>query len=151
MQAIGADELDVTCLAARNVAGELRKRLEYRLTAWGLTAIADDACLVATELITNACHATPGKQIRIRFARERGSVLVGVWDSSDRMPEVRPIGDLDTSPEHFDDNGGWGLPLVRALAVECGVHRTTPNGKWVWARLAANDPARAVPRENTGR
>jgi anti-sigma regulatory factor (Ser/Thr protein kinase) len=142
MQAIGADELDVRCLAVRNVAGEFRKRAGYRLAAWRLTGISDDVILVATELITNACAATPETEIRIRLTRERGSVLLGVWDSSDRMPEVRPAGDLgptelDLSPEHFDDNGGWGLPLVQALATECGVRRTTPNGKWVWARLAA--------------
>src|SRR5438445_5974185 len=100
MQAINADELDVTCLAARNVAGELRKRVEYRLTAWGLMGIAEDTCLVATELITNACQATPEKKIRIRFAREPDAVLLGVWDSSDRMPEVRPISDLE--PANLD-------------------------------------------------
>jgi two-component sensor histidine kinase len=134
--------LDVTCLAARNVAGELRKRIEYRLSTWGLMEIADDTCLVATELIVNACQTTPEEEIRIRFVRELDAVFLGVWDSSDRMPEVQPIrelepADLDLSPENFDDNGGWGLSLVRAIASECGVHRTTPNGKWVWARLAA--------------
>jgi hypothetical protein len=142
MQAISADELDVSCLAARNVAAEMRRRIEYRLTAWGLLEIAHDTCLVATELIVNACRATPGEQIRIRFVRELSTVFLGVWDSSERMPEVRSIrelepADLDLSPENFDDNGGWGLPLVQAIAYDCGVRRTTPNGKWVWARLAA--------------
>ncbi|MBC6467053.1 ATP-binding protein [Actinomadura alba] len=119
----------------------MRRRVEYRLTAWRLPCIAYDTCLIATELIVNACEATPGGEIRIRFSREPAAVLLSVWDASDRMPAVRPVreltpADLDLSPEHFDDNGGWGLPLVQALATECGVHRTTPTGKWVWARLA---------------
>jgi hypothetical protein len=65
-----------------------------------------------------------------------------VWDGSDRLPQVQPIkemsaDDLDLSPENFDDNGGWGLHIVRATASECGVRKTAPYGKWVWACLAA--------------
>ncbi|MBC6459946.1 ATP-binding protein [Actinomadura sp. HBU206391] len=131
----------MTCIAARTVAGEMRQRIGYRLAAMTLTDIAHDTCLVAAELITNACQATPGEKIRFRFVREVGSVLLAVWDSSDLMPEVQPIrelepADLDLSPDGFDDNGGWGLTLVRTIASECGVCRTTPSGKWVWARLA---------------
>ena len=118
MRTMCSDELDVTCLATKNVAGEMRRRMEYRLTAWRLSAIAYDTCLVAA------------------------AILVDVWDAGDRMPVVRPVtellpAELDLSPDRFDQNGGWGLPLVRAIAAECGVHRTVPAGKWVWARLAA--------------
>lgn len=135
------DKLDVTCLAVRNVAGEMRRRVEYRLSAWRLPRLAYDTCLIATELIANACEATPGDEIRIWLTREAAAVQFGVWDASDRMPAVRPVrelmpAELDLSPEGFDDNGGWGLPLVQALATEYGVHRTIPTGKWVWARLA---------------
>ncbi|MGH3392683.1 MAG: ATP-binding protein, partial [Actinomadura sp.] len=137
-QVISDGELDVTCLATANVAGELRRRIEYRLAAWGMAEIGHDTCLVATELIVNAGRATPGGEIRFRFTRLPGGVLVEVWDASDRTPEALPIRvlepeDLDLSPERFDDNGGWGLPLVQALAAECGTRRTVPNGKWVWA------------------
>jgi anti-sigma regulatory factor (Ser/Thr protein kinase) len=140
MQATSADELDVTCLATRNVAGEMRRRIEYRLSAWRLTEITHDACLVATELIANACRATPEGEIRIRFARETGTVLFAVWDASDRMPEPRRVKilepeDLSSVSDDVDANGGWGLPIVQATATETGVQRTTPTGKWVWARL----------------
>jgi hypothetical protein len=58
------------------------------------------------------------------------------------MPRVKPVVELapenlDLSPEHWDDNGGWGPPLVRAVAAECGVTPTPPRGKWVWAKLLA--------------
>jgi hypothetical protein len=67
-------------------------------------------------------------------------VLLAVWDSSDHMPTVKEVveltlDDLDLSEENFDNNGGWGLPLVRALSCDCGVSKTNPRGKWVWARL----------------
>ncbi|WP_433325545.1 hypothetical protein [Spirillospora sp. CA-294931] len=67
-------------------------------------------------------------------------MVLAVWDSSDAMPQARPVvelepEDLDLSPANFDNNGGWGLPLVEALACQSGVTRTQPHGKWVWARL----------------
>lgn len=136
------EALDMTCLAAGTVGADARQRIELRLSGWGLTRLADDAQLIAAELIANACAATPTGHIRIRFSRETGSVLLAVWDAGDLLPQVRPVrelelDDLDLREERFDDNGGWGLQLVQALSTECGVSRTRPNGKWVWARLSA--------------
>ena len=135
--------LDITCMAATTVAAEVRQRIGIRLAERGLGCLDDDAFLVAGELIVNACEATPDSEIRIRFTRELGTVTFAVWDASDRMPQVRPVvelqpEDLDLSPEKWDDNGGWGLPLVRALSSTCGVSRTAPRGKWVLARLTVN-------------
>src|SRR6266545_5565411 len=132
--------LDMTCLAAATLAAEARQRIGIRLAAWGLEHVAHDARLIASELIANACAATPEGEVRIRFTREPTTVLLAVWDSSDEMPQVKPIveldpQDLDLSPENWDDNGGWGLPMVQAIASECGVKPTDPRGKWVWAKL----------------
>lgn len=134
------DNLDMTCVAAGTVAAEVRQRIEFRLDGWGLHRLADDIHLVATELITNACAATPMEQIRIRFTREAHSVFLGVWDSSDVLPRMRQPEELELdrltlSPEAFDDNGGWGLHLVRTLSSEFGVIRTQPYGKWMWSRF----------------
>lgn len=136
------EALDMTCLAAGTVGADARQRIELRLSGWGLTLLADDAQLIAAELITNACAATPDRHIRIRFSRETNSVLLAVWDASDLLPRVRPtreleLDDLDLNEESYDDNGGWGLQLVQALSTECGVSRTHPNGKWIWARISA--------------
>jgi signal transduction histidine kinase len=135
------DGLDVTCLAAATLSAEVRQRIGYRLASWRLEHLADDARLIAAELVANACAATPAGEIRVTFSREPAAVLLAVWDSSDAMPRVGPIVELepehlDLSPEGWDANGGWGLPIVRALASECGVTETPPRGKWVWARLA---------------
>jgi signal transduction histidine kinase len=133
--------LDMTCLAAATLAAEARQRIDNRLAAWCLETLAHDARLIAAELIANACAATPEGEVRITFTREPGAVLLAVWDSSDELPRVKPIvelepEDLDLSPENWDDNGGWGLPMIQAIASECGVTPTPPRGKWVWAKLA---------------
>jgi anti-sigma regulatory factor (Ser/Thr protein kinase) len=138
--------LDITCMAATTVAAEVRQRIGIRLAEWGLSGVVDDACLVAGELVVNACEATPDGAIRIRFTRESRTVTFAVWDASDRMPQVRRVielepEDLDLSPENWDNNGGWGLSLVQALSSECGVSRTAPRGKWVWARLTTDSAA----------
>lgn len=135
-----ADELDIRCLPAPTVAAEARSRVEFRLSAWGLTAYAQDIRLVTSELVANACAETPYDMIRVRFVREPAAVVLGVWDRSDTLPQVQPVEeltleDLDLTPEKFDDNGGRGLQLVQSLATECGVRRTEPHGKWVWARF----------------
>ncbi|MFF5263984.1 ATP-binding protein [Actinomadura viridis] len=119
--------------------------IEYRLVEWGLAALIDDAVLIAGELIANAVRATPDTQIRVQFTRRRDAVVLGVWDVSDSLPVVAPVKELtleDVAPDpraldpgHDDGTGGWGLPIVQALSDGCGVRRTRPQGKWVWARL----------------
>ncbi|WP_119726419.1 ATP-binding protein [Thermomonospora amylolytica] len=100
----------------------------------------DDVFLVASELINNAIKETPGELILFRLSREEPFLTVAVWDSSPRRPYVRrppnaAEGGLDISPGSWDDNGGWGLPIVTALAVDCGCGKDPRGGKWVWARL----------------
>ncbi|WP_433326326.1 ATP-binding protein [Spirillospora sp. CA-294931] len=140
------DELDMTCLAARTAPAQVRTLLGFRLAEWGLDRIAHDVCLIASELIANAVDVTPEGQIRIRFTREPGAVMLSVWDSSDLRPIARPVeewslDDITPDPEaldegHDDQTGGWGLPIVQALSSECGLQPTQPGGKWVWASLA---------------
>ncbi|MEW2353752.1 ATP-binding protein [Spirillospora sp. NPDC029432] len=139
-----ADEMDMTCLAAWTVAGQVRAVIGLRLAGWGLERLVPDAVLVAGELVANAVRSTPEREIRVRFVRENGAVLFGVWDSSDEMPVAAPVKELepdDVGPDaraldvgYDDGTGGWGLPIVQALSAECGVCPTRP-GKWVWARL----------------
>jgi Histidine kinase-like ATPase domain len=105
----------------------------------------ENLVLVATELINNAVGETPDRQIRIRCSHEFNAriIWVGVWDSSDEnpkvaMPDLTPE-TLDLRAEKFDDNGGWGLPIVQALSVGCGVEPTSGGGKWVWANVSVDD------------
>lgn len=73
-----------------------------------------------------------------------------MWDSSGAMPVVRPLVP-DVPPDGMAlecgrEEGGRGLHLVRALAAECGVRRTGPSGKWVWARVAAGGDGASINR-----
>ncbi len=146
MSTANSGELDIRCLAARSTAGLVRTMAGARLREWGHTGIAGDVYQVAGELVANAVEATLYQEIRVRFTREVRTVLLAVWDSSDAMPVLRPITELSLEdivpdaralqPGHEDGTRGRGLPIVQALAAECGVTKTDPYGKWVWARVA---------------
>ncbi len=107
---------------------------------WGLEALTEMVELIVSELVTNGVRASAGvlgSQYRDRWAdgvppvrlwlcSDRKSVLVQVWDGSDRKP-VRQ--DVDTGAA-----SGRGLLLVEALSEEWGIY--TPehsSGKVVWA------------------
>lgn len=141
----GLRVLDLTCKAAPTVVGQVRLLIEYRMAEWGMNTaryaeVRADLYLIATELVTNAVEETPDGEIRIRcipHAKAR-VIRLAVWDSSDRKPEVisheLTLETLDLNPQRYDDNGGWGLPLVLALSDKCGVE-PTKDGKWVWADI----------------
>ncbi|MFD0856719.1 ATP-binding protein [Actinomadura adrarensis] len=137
---IDRDCLLITMLASTAAAGLARTLTNARLEKWGQSHISDDTFLVASELINNAIEATPGRQIIYRLSRDAGEIMMAVWDESDRVPSPKPptaftLDDLDLSPEHWDDNGGWGLNIVATLASSCG-YTTDPRGsKWAWARI----------------
>ena len=155
----GLVPLDHTCNATPAVAGQVRLMIDRRIPEWGMTApryseIRENLALVVTELVNNAAAETPDREIRIRCFRDFNApvIRVGVWDSSDRnpeiaMPELRTE-TLDLRAENFDDNGGWGLPLVLALSDSCEVEPTSGGGKWVWANISVDGGGR--PRQITG-
>jgi anti-sigma regulatory factor (Ser/Thr protein kinase) len=134
------DCLLIPMLASKAAPGLARTLTKNRLHKWGCMHISDDVFLIASELITNAVAATPGKEIRYQCSRDTVGVLIAVWDASPTPPRVHPLIELTletlhVSEEGWDDNGGRGLPIVTALATECG-HTSDPSGgKWVWARL----------------
>jgi signal transduction histidine kinase len=141
--------LDHACNATPAVAGKVRLMIDRRIPEWGVPAppyseVRENLALVITELVNNAVAETPDREIRIRCSRDftARTIWVGVWDSSDRNPKVA-LPDLtpetlDLRAENFDDNGGWGLPLVRALSTSCGVEPTSGGGKWVWANISVD-------------
>ncbi|WP_152563907.1 ATP-binding protein [Actinomadura welshii] len=134
------DCLLIPMLASKAAPGLARTLTKTRLHKWGCTHISDDAFLIASELITNAVEATPGKEIRFQCSRDTAGVLIAVWDATPAVPRIRnqtnmTLDTLDVSEENWDDNGGRGLQIVTALAAECGHTQDSSGGKWVWARL----------------
>lgn len=89
--------------------------------------MADTACLLTSELVTNAVlHAGPPVELVVDLNRARLSVEV--IDSCDDGPAPREAAPLDT--------GGRGLAMVEHLADAWGVTRVVP-GKSVWFSLTA--------------
>ncbi|MES9537445.1 ATP-binding protein [Actinomadura sp. NPDC000600] len=135
--------LDTRVLAAPVSAGVVRTLLRSRLADWGLSHRADDVDLIAGELLANAAQYAAYREMRVRFTLQPYGMWLGVWDCSDELPTVRPLEPVDVSPDaealnpgHDDGTGGWGLPIVQALSLRCGVDRTPPKGKWVWSVIA---------------
>ena len=128
-------ELNLKTLPAPDVAATVRSLLGLRLPLWNVAdSTADDIMLVATELVANACEATPSAEIAFRARLDTDNVWIGVWDSSPAMPrpQVRELALADIDAAADDQFGGWGLALVTAVAAERGIQRT-PGGKWVFA------------------
>lgn len=135
--------LDHSFLAAPTAVGEVRMLLGLRLASWGLTARESDVFLVAAELVTNAMAFAPDGRVRVQAWREGSGLVLRVWDGSDERPIAQPVAALTLAdiepdaealdPGHDDGTGGWGLPLVAALSLRCGVDPTPPCGKWVWS------------------
>lgn len=136
------DDLYLLLLASPAAPGLARTLISQRIQKWNLENILDDLLLVASEILTNALEAAPGEQLKLQLTRDHDGVLVQVWDPSPRLPSPRSATPLTlelldtTHPDSWDHGGGWGLPLVQALAIDCGYCPTPPHGKWVWARCA---------------
>lgn len=136
------DDLHLDLLGSPTAAGLARTLIAQRLTKWGHDHILDDALLIASELIVNACEATPNAHIKLRLGRNTQGVFLAVWDSSPALPHTNPITELtletlDASANTWDNGGGWGLPIVEALSTTCGLQPNDQGGKWIWATLHA--------------
>ncbi|MEU5877179.1 ATP-binding protein [Spirillospora sp. NPDC047279] len=139
---------EVKCLASKTLASQMRMSVSMNLISWGFTGaefedLRDNVLSVASELLNNAIERTPERGICFRCYPDPQlkEIFIAVWDSSPgdpcaQMPEISLEG-LDLQPDNFDDNGGWGLPIVMARSDRQGVEHTK-TGKWVWAALRFN-------------
>lgn len=90
-------------------------------------ANVDDACLLVSEVVTNALlHGAPPLALTCRCVGT--AVLFSV---SDHRPQRAP---LASHPAGNDDEGGRGLAIVELLAAQWGVHDDA-GGKSVWFLL----------------
>ncbi|MEV6973768.1 SpoIIE family protein phosphatase [Kitasatospora sp. NPDC093806] len=104
--------------------GKARRFTRATLAGWGLSALADYAELLVSELVTNALlHADAPR--RLRLFRDR-VLTVEVSDAGGQTPQLRPFAE--------QDEGGRGMFLVSELAQRWG-SRLTRDGKVVWAEL----------------
>src|SRR5690348_9408133 len=127
----GPGRLDHPFLAAPAAVGEVRMLLGLRLASWGLAARASEVFVIAPGLVTYGVEAAPDGRGRVQFWREGAGLVPRVWAASNDRPTARPVAALtlaDIEPDaqaldagHDDGTGGWGLPIVAALSVRCGV------------------------------
>jgi serine phosphatase RsbU (regulator of sigma subunit) len=106
-------------------AGRARAVVREQLHEWGLAKLADNAALLAGELVTNAVRHSHGRRVALRLVRG-DTLLCEVDDDDPTLPSL-----LGAGP---DAEFGRGLRLVGVLAREWGASRTT-TGKTVWFEL----------------
>lgn len=101
------------------------------LHEWGLRALAGDAQMIVSELITNAIDASallPERPpVALRLLLAGTSLLIEVWDHSPLDPEPHEA--------EADAECGRGLTVVAALADRWGWERSGHGRKVVWAEL----------------
>src|SRR4051812_4396187 len=87
-----------------------RFSLARKLREWRMTALADDAGLVVSELVSNAVRL--GGVFTVTFSVTRDVLLIEVTDTSDDEPVMvtDPLAVLGNDDP--DDVGGCGLMLV---------------------------------------
>jgi anti-sigma regulatory factor (Ser/Thr protein kinase) len=119
--------------------GSARAHVGAVLREWGLGDIADDACLIVSEVVTNAVTATRDadstEPVRIWvLADTRTGVLFLVWDATMPAPVFRV-----TTP---DAEHGRGLAIVDAVSARWGSYPAggQAGGKVVWAQCALEAP-----------
>ena len=113
-----------------------RLHARHILREWGQAALADDAELVVSELVTNgvqASRAMTHAAIRLWLVSDRTQVVICVWDACPQPP-VR----MDAAEEA---ENGRGLLLVEAVSTQWGWFHAEPmspspdaaHGKIVWS------------------
>jgi PAS domain S-box-containing protein len=112
-------------------AGLARVTVRDTLARWGHEDLTDIACLLVTEILTNAIrHAR--YPIEMHLCQAASEIIVEITDDSAQQPQRR-------LPDEHDEDGR-GLLLVDALATGWG-SRPASLGKTVWFTLASSPPA----------
>ncbi|MFC1437362.1 PAS domain S-box protein [Streptacidiphilus sp. N1-10] len=110
--------------------GAGRRFLRRTLEEWDCQELADTACLLASELLSNAVRHACGP-LRLRLRQAGAELSVEVCDGSPVLPHARSAG-----PE---EESGRGLALVDSLASDWGT-LPTGEGKAVWFSLPLPSP-----------
>jgi hypothetical protein len=112
-----------------------RRFVAAALSAWDLDDLDEVACLLTSELATNAVrHA--GTVYRVVVSLVPPDIEVGVFDGSPVLPVV-------SAPEERS-SGGLGVPIVKAFAHAWG-SRFVEGGKEVWFSLLIGTPLAPFP------
>ncbi|MFD7487413.1 ATP-binding protein [Streptomyces mirabilis] len=115
----------------------LRQRIRCMLGHWGVSAVAEEAELVVTELATNVIkHVGEGAAATLVLEPRQDRLRVELHDKSHTVP-TRSSGSCDAEC-------GRGLHLLSAMSLEWGT-LLTASGKAVWCEISL-EPARHCMR-----
>jgi anti-sigma regulatory factor (Ser/Thr protein kinase) len=131
----------LTLAATPAAISRARQLVRFALSGWGLAALAEDAGLVASELMTNAVQATgttgtpsasggfdAAATVQVRVLMYQASIIIEVWDREPGAPRRHEAA--------ADEEGGRGLMIVAALCRQWDFTAAADGGKVVWAELA---------------
>jgi anti-sigma regulatory factor (Ser/Thr protein kinase) len=108
-----------------------RRFVRRTLASWELDTLVEAACLVVSELTTNAVlHARSEFTVRL-LLDGAGDLRLEVLDGSQRAPRPRSYSNGSTT--------GRGLSIVEDLVSTWGVEGR-PDGKVVWVELGREGP-----------
>jgi anti-sigma regulatory factor (Ser/Thr protein kinase) len=123
----GQLEMGLAARAAREFTGQI-------LRGWGLLALADDAAVIVSELVTNALLHGAGavngaarEAVELILWRRSGRVVCAVTDPGTGVPVL-------VQPDPFGE-AGRGLHVVQALSATWGWTRLGDSRKAVWAAM----------------
>ncbi|MEU8447450.1 ATP-binding protein [Streptomyces globisporus] len=124
--------------------GQARHRMREQLRGNGVSdAVVDDAVLILSELLSNACrHGRPlGRHtdvgdgdIRAAWRVDTGGGLT--VEVTDGGGPTRPV----PATPSVTARGGRGLNIISALAQEWGVRDDAPGEVTVWALVSSRKP-----------
>ncbi len=125
---IASSDVDagLACRGAREFSGQT-------LRGWGLPALAEDAAVIVSELVTNALlhgcglSAAVQGQVELILWRQAGQMVCAVIDPGPEPPVM-------VSPDPLAE-AGRGLQVVQALSATWGWTRLGGCRKAVWAAL----------------
>jgi anti-sigma regulatory factor (Ser/Thr protein kinase) len=95
-------------------------------------AVADQAQLIVSELVTNVIRHATGHEATVRLEQHADRLVVAVVDPDSAPPRVTRAA--------LDDEGGRGLHLVDAVADRWGTRTLVSGGKIVWCELLTSEP-----------
>ncbi|MFI1930668.1 ATP-binding protein [Streptomyces sp. NPDC020330] len=124
--------------------GQARRRMREQLRGNGVSdAVVDDAVLILSELLSNACrHGRPlGRpdvgdgDIRAAWRVDTGGALT--VEVTDGGGPTRPV----PATPSVTARGGRGLNIISALAQEWGVRDDSSGEVTVWALVSSKKPS----------
>ncbi|MET7935940.1 ATP-binding protein [Streptomyces sp. NPDC005322] len=121
----------------------LRQAVRAELAAWGMSALVDEAQLIATELASNVIkHVGQGAAATLVLDADADQLRVELHDNSPKEPERRQPA--------CDEEHGRGLQLLAGLSVAWGTIHTAV-GKAIWCELPlpADESRRRIQRATT--